>query len=232
MSSSIAGNTEETLTLIRKSLRSATHEVEGTHFDQNIPHIFVTLGASVSLSSCFVYLFFLLLLELLIEKKKQNKKNLINRNLTSQFWNRRIGNFFLHLPNFHIFIELYLLKTLLKTLLEDTTASFLPHSIFAFWINVGVDTFLSKTVFTSLSLVNLFLSGSYKYHPNLLHKVTKSNWNARFSLYCCRLKVLIYIIPDNNFYILIDVNHLICFLTNNSFFLLLLKLTHAVMTLP
>ncbi|XP_008469502.1 glucose-6-phosphate 1-dehydrogenase isoform X1 [Diaphorina citri] len=51
----VTSNTEETLTLIRKSLRSATQEVEGTHFDQNIPHIFVTFGASGDLAKKKIY---------------------------------------------------------------------------------------------------------------------------------------------------------------------------------
>ncbi|KAI5692296.1 hypothetical protein M8J75_013103 [Diaphorina citri] len=55
MTFSVIGNTEETLTLIRKSLRSATQEVEGTHFDQNIPHIFVTFGASGDLAKKKIY---------------------------------------------------------------------------------------------------------------------------------------------------------------------------------
>lgn len=36
------------LALLRKSLRSHEMDFEGSHFDGNIPHIFVVLGASVS----------------------------------------------------------------------------------------------------------------------------------------------------------------------------------------
>lgn len=55
MASSLTGNTEETLVLIRKSLTSVTQEVDGTHFDKNIPHIFVTLGASGDLAKKKIY---------------------------------------------------------------------------------------------------------------------------------------------------------------------------------
>ncbi|CAH0769930.1 unnamed protein product [Bemisia tabaci] len=48
-------NTEETLKLIRKSLRSPCMELEGTHFDGNIPHIFVTFGASGDLAKKKIY---------------------------------------------------------------------------------------------------------------------------------------------------------------------------------
>lgn len=47
----IAGpSTEESLKYIRRALKSEEMDhLEGTHFDRHIPHVFVTLGASVSL---------------------------------------------------------------------------------------------------------------------------------------------------------------------------------------
>ncbi|XP_054279515.1 glucose-6-phosphate 1-dehydrogenase isoform X2 [Macrosteles quadrilineatus] len=42
--------TEETLQMIRKSLRSPNLDIQGSHFDKDLPHIFVTFGASGDLA--------------------------------------------------------------------------------------------------------------------------------------------------------------------------------------
>lgn len=43
-------STEESLQYIRQSLKSEEMDhLEGTHFDRLVPHVFITLGASVSL---------------------------------------------------------------------------------------------------------------------------------------------------------------------------------------
>uniref|UniRef100_A0A1B6D356 Glucose-6-phosphate 1-dehydrogenase n=2 Tax=Clastoptera arizonana TaxID=38151 RepID=A0A1B6D356_9HEMI len=47
--------TEETLTLIRRSLRSPNMEMEGSHFDGNQPHLFITFGASGDLAKKKTY---------------------------------------------------------------------------------------------------------------------------------------------------------------------------------
>lgn len=39
---------EEALAIIRRNLKSSAMDTEGTHFDSNIPHVFVVFGASVS----------------------------------------------------------------------------------------------------------------------------------------------------------------------------------------
>lgn len=41
------GTLEEGLRLIRTSLNSPQMDVEGTHYDQNITHLIVVMGASV-----------------------------------------------------------------------------------------------------------------------------------------------------------------------------------------
>ena len=41
-------NSEVCLALYRKSLKSKEMDHDGTHFDGQYPHVFVTLGASVS----------------------------------------------------------------------------------------------------------------------------------------------------------------------------------------
>ena len=46
------GSTEDSLVYIRRSLKSEEMDhLEGTHFDSSIPHVFITLGASVSIFS-------------------------------------------------------------------------------------------------------------------------------------------------------------------------------------
>lgn len=47
--------TEETLKLIRQSLRSPNMEKEGSHFDRNLPHLFITFGASGDLAKKKTY---------------------------------------------------------------------------------------------------------------------------------------------------------------------------------
>lgn len=51
---------EDSLVLIRRSLKS-TSMAPGTHFDANIMHVFVTMGASVSmlklLKDCIIIMF-------------------------------------------------------------------------------------------------------------------------------------------------------------------------------
>lgn len=49
------GSAEESLNLIRKSLRSPNMDLQGTHFDGNLPHVFVTLGASGDLAKKKTY---------------------------------------------------------------------------------------------------------------------------------------------------------------------------------
>lgn len=45
----IGASTEESLMIIRESLKSDEMDhLEGTHFYGQVPHIFITLGASVS----------------------------------------------------------------------------------------------------------------------------------------------------------------------------------------
>ncbi|XP_049953438.1 glucose-6-phosphate 1-dehydrogenase isoform X1 [Schistocerca serialis cubense] len=46
---------EECLALIRRSLKSATMETSGSHFEVKVPHIFVTLGASGDLAKKKIY---------------------------------------------------------------------------------------------------------------------------------------------------------------------------------
>lgn len=41
---------EETLVLYRNSLKSKNFEHDGAHFDEQYPHVFVILGASVSIN--------------------------------------------------------------------------------------------------------------------------------------------------------------------------------------
>lgn len=43
-----ARNTEISLALYRKSLKSTESHSDGSHFDEEDPHVFVILGASVS----------------------------------------------------------------------------------------------------------------------------------------------------------------------------------------
>lgn len=45
-----SGSAAETLALIRQSLKSHSMDREGTHFDENFPHVFMVFGASVSIS--------------------------------------------------------------------------------------------------------------------------------------------------------------------------------------
>lgn len=50
VNNSVETSTEESLQYIRQSLKSDEMDhLEGTHFDRHIPHVFVILGASVSL---------------------------------------------------------------------------------------------------------------------------------------------------------------------------------------
>lgn len=49
------GGVEETLALIRKSLKCTSMVCEGTHFDGKIPHVFVTFGASGDLAKKKIY---------------------------------------------------------------------------------------------------------------------------------------------------------------------------------
>lgn len=56
--SSIKGSincAEETLTLIRRSLKSNSMDREGTHFDENFPHVFCIFGASGDLAKKKIY---------------------------------------------------------------------------------------------------------------------------------------------------------------------------------
>lgn len=46
-----AKNSDICLALYRKSLKSTESHSDGSHFDQEDPHVFVILGASVSCSS-------------------------------------------------------------------------------------------------------------------------------------------------------------------------------------
>lgn len=53
---------EEALCLIRTSLNSPQMDVEGSHYDQNITHLIVVMGASV-----IIYFFFTLSFHCFIE---------------------------------------------------------------------------------------------------------------------------------------------------------------------
>lgn len=44
---------QQSLALIRNSLKSSRMELEGTHFDGSHPHVFVVFGASVRFFSLF-----------------------------------------------------------------------------------------------------------------------------------------------------------------------------------
>lgn len=53
-----ARNSEISLALYRKSLKSTESHSDGSHFDEEDPHVFVILGASVSIneSSALIYI--------------------------------------------------------------------------------------------------------------------------------------------------------------------------------
>ncbi|XP_046682296.1 glucose-6-phosphate 1-dehydrogenase isoform X3 [Homalodisca vitripennis] len=55
MAESASEGTEETLQMIRKSLRSPNLDSQGSHFDKDLPHVFVTLGASGDLAKKKTY---------------------------------------------------------------------------------------------------------------------------------------------------------------------------------
>ena len=67
--------TEESLAIIRQSLKCDDRKPEGIDFDSSHPHVFVTLGASV-------YLIYFLTLKKKKKKKKikKKKKNKIKYN--------------------------------------------------------------------------------------------------------------------------------------------------------